>query len=315
MALAATDLIGDAFSSGNMHCTEESMRDTANLSYLAIDGGGTRCRFALVLDGQMVREEGGAANVSTDFTAAVSVIKAGIRALAQNARVDAEMLYGLPAFVGVAGVTGLDMTSRLSAALTFTNVRYADDRPAVLKSALDKREGMIAHCGTGSFFGCQKRGKQTFVGGWGAKLGDEASALWVGHTLLKRSLQAKDGLRPMTDLPQATLEGFGDAPGVVRFAVDASTTEIAALAPMVTEAFQSGDALATEIMQDGADHVSGMMRHLGWTKGLPIALTGGIASHYVALLPAEMAHSVEHSATPPIEGALALARDQAESAE
>lgn len=288
------------------------MNDVPNLSYLAIDGGGTQCRFALLLSDRVVRQNGGAANVSTDFAASVSVIQSGLKALAQKAGIDAQTLYNVPAFIGLAGVTGPELCDRLSNALPLTNARYADDRPAALKGALGARDGMIVHCGTGSFFGRQKAGEQTFLGGWGATLGDEASAYWVGHAALARSLQAKDGLRPRSDLSQSILARFGDAPGVVRFATDARTEDIAALAPMVTEGFQSGDALAAEILCDAADHVARMLRHLGWRDGLPIGLTGGIASHYVDLLPDHMAQSVEHPKTPPIEGALALAREHAE---
>ena len=160
------------------------MTDSTTLPVLAIDGGGTRCRFALQRGHARIVTEAGSANASTNFDDAVTCVQYGLRTRAEAAQTNVDTLYGMRAFVGLAGVTGAAVAGRLTAALPLRNARYADDRLAALRGALGRGDGLIAHCGTGSFFGAQINGQARFAGGWGSILGDEASAHWVGRLAL-----------------------------------------------------------------------------------------------------------------------------------
>ncbi len=288
------------------------MPQSSATSYLAIDGGGTYCRFVLMYRGQRFEMTGGSANVSTDFEGAKAVLTDGMASLSDQSGVPTEALYALPAFIGVAGVTGPSMATRLSKALPFQLARYADDRPAALRGALGADQGFVAHCGTGSFFGAQKDGKQHVTGGWGSVLGDEASAMWVGKRLLSQTLRCVDGLAPHTALSEATLAKFGDAPAIVRFAGQADPAAFGALAPSVTDAHANGDTLAITLMSDAANHVADELAALGWQPGLTICLTGGIGPYYADLLPEAMRTDVKPPLDDPIVGAEALAQDYAQ---
>ncbi|MEM9583704.1 MAG: BadF/BadG/BcrA/BcrD ATPase family protein [Pseudomonadota bacterium] len=286
------------------------MTDLPDTPVLAIDGGGTRCRFALA-DGADCRIiEGGSANASTDFDNAVRCLREGIQTLADRAGVGLDRLYQLPAFVGLAGLTGEVLSAQMAAALPLQNARYADDRLAALRGALGRRDGLLAHCGTGSFFAAQFAGRQRLAGGWGSVLGDEASAQWIGRKALNTLLQQVDGFIEATPLTNDLLTQFHDSAAVVEFSRRASPAAFGALAPQVSAYAERGDLAAIKIMQSGADHIASDLRRLGWQPGLTVCLTGGIGPQYASYLPDDMAPDLIEPLGQPLDGAIALAQEK-----
>ncbi len=282
----------------------------ADTPFLAVDGGGTRCRIALTdARGAVQHIEVGSANVSSDFDAATAEILTGLRALARRAGLSDEQLAALPAYLGLAGITGPEIAARLAAALPFEHVRIEDDRPAALHGALGGADGMVAHCGTGSFIAMQSGSTMRFVGGWGPVLGDPASAQWVGRQALARSLDVVDGLAPDTPLAQHILTKLDGPAGVVRFAAKATPRDFGDLAPEVTRLAAENCPLAREILQDAADQIAATLSKLGWQPATPICLTGGIGPHFAAYLPAQMQQATRPPKGVPLDGAIALARD------
>ncbi|MBW0158386.1 BadF/BadG/BcrA/BcrD ATPase family protein [Sedimentimonas flavescens] len=285
------------------------MSDSLNNAIIAIDGGGTRCRVALD-DGRLTRAiETGSANVSTDFDGAVAQMIEGMNLLARKVDLPVQALWSLPAFVGLAGVTGAEMRARLCAALPFTAVRVEDDRPAALRGALGDRDGVVAHCGTGSFFAAQIRGVMRLAGGWGPVLGDRASAQWVGREALRATLDCVDDLQECTPLANRLLSEMGGSPGIVRFASRARPVDFGALAPLVTDYAGKGDALALGVMATGASEIAALIPQMGWVPGQAICLTGGIGPHFMQFLPAAMLADVAAPQGSPLDGALTLARE------
>ncbi len=276
---------------------------------MAVDGGGTRCRVACRIGDTFHSVETGAANVSTDFDGALVQIKAGIEDLAGVLGVKVRDMIKWPAFVGLAGVTDARMADRLRAALGLTNARIEDDRPAALRGALGAQDGVIAHCGTGSFLAAQQDGVMRFAGGWGSVLGDEASAQWVGRRALSAALCAYDGTQVDTGLTQKLLADLHGPAGIVRFAGAATPAQFGALAPDVTAAARSGDQVAQLIMRAGADYIAGIAKQLGWQAGKAICLTGGIAMQYADYLPTDMQSAIRPPLGEPLTGALALAAE------
>ncbi|WP_299604950.1 BadF/BadG/BcrA/BcrD ATPase family protein [uncultured Tateyamaria sp.] len=276
---------------------------------IAIDGGGTRCRMNAFERGDVVSVETGSANVSTDFDRAVREVVRGLQYLAERMSRPVEELSAAPTFVGLAGVTGTDITDRLRAALPFRLVRIADDRPAAVRGVLGQRDGVIAHCGTGSFYAAQFSGDIKLAGGWGPVLGDEASAQWVGRMALQLTLETVDGRADATALSERILTEFDGASGLVGFAGAALPSEFGKLAPQVTNAAADGDALALKIMSRGGDEVARAIRHLGWQAGVPLCLTGGIGPHYGPYLPENVRTCLSKAEGEPLDGAMSLALD------
>jgi len=288
------------------------MSDSLSNTFIAIDGGGTHCRLALSDGVKQVTVEAGSANVTTDFEGALHQIMSGLSRLTECAKLPIERLESIPAFVGLAGVSGPATARRLNDALPFRHMRIEDDRPAALRGALGLDDGAIAHCGTGSFFAAQFNGVQRYAGGWGPVLGDEASAQSIGKAALRLTLESVDGRRCSTALSEKLLAKFQGSEGVVQFAGTASPSDLGALAPLVTKQASDADAIAEAIMRDAAGDIACILPQLGWCEGKSICLTGGLGRHYSPYMPAMMQRDIITPVGEPIAGALALAAELAQ---
>mgnify|MGYP001826436287 CR=1 FL=1 len=287
------------------------MSDSRSISVIAIDGGGTRCRVALDDRRSITTVETGPANASTDLDGTVQQITEGLAELANRTDRTIAVLSGLPAFIGLAGVTGRKIADQLRDALPFRRVRIEVDRAAALRGALGHKDGVIAHCGTGSFFAAQTGGKMRFAGGWGPILGDVASAQWIGRSALSVTLESVDGRRETAPLAERLLADLGGTAGIVHFAASALPSDFGALAPLVTRHAEDGDALANQVMRAGAEEIARALLRIGWQPGRAICLTGGIAPRFGPYLPADMQADLTPPESEPLAGALSMARDLA----
>ena len=278
------------------------------LPVIAVDGGGTRCRLVLDRAEGRLTVETGSANVTSDFDAALGEIRRGLDQLGETAGLTPAEVAALPAYLGLAGASDRTVCARVEAALPFARVRVEEDRAAALQGALGDVDGAIVHCGTGSFFGLRRAGATRFVGGWGSRLGDEASSFWIGRVALTGTLAAVDGLRDHSPLSERLLARWGTPAALVIFAAHATPGEIGEVARDVAAAALDGDPLGREVMAAGAAHVVEMLMKLGWTEALAICFTGGLAPAYAPYLPDAMRTALIEAAAPPIDGAVALAR-------
>ncbi len=276
---------------------------------IAIDGGGTRCRIAACTAGEPLVVEAGSVNVSTDFAGALAELRRGLDEAVSKLGSTLEDLSRVPAYIGVAGMTGARIADRMAAELPFVHVKIEDDRPSALRGALGERDGIVVHCGTGSFAGAQCGGAMRLVGGWGPRLGDEASAQWVGRRALSRSLDTIDEKLAATALTEMMLEKFGEPSDIVAFAGGASPADLGALAVQVTRHAADGDEIARAILREAVEYIVATSRSLGWAPGLPICLTGGIGPHYREYLPADLQAEVAEAQGAPLQGAMSLAED------
>lgn len=275
---------------------------------LAADGGGTRCRLAADDGANRWQVEVGATNVSTSFDGAVAELLLGLKALEQASGISRARLIRAPVYLGLAGITGPELAGQLVAALPFEHVRIEDDRAASLRGALGPDDGIVGHCGTGSFLAARISGSARFAGGWGPILGDQASAQWVGRRALSAALDFVDGVTtPASDLAEQLLSRFGGAAGIVDAAANLTATEFGALAPIVTSEAGVGDALAMAIMDEGAAYLADHALKMGWQPGVPVCLTGGIGPHYADYLPQQMRAALQPPKGDPLTGAIALA--------
>lgn len=292
------------------------MQPDLDKAVLAVDGGGTNCRLALEAEGQRHVVLLGPANVSTDMDLAATTIRNGLVRMAEECGVAYDALCRVPAYLGLAGVVDAEYGALFGEELPLERVIVDDDRRPAVRGALDAADGSVAGIGTGSFLARQSGGQIRLAGGWGSRLGDEASGFWIGKTALVLTLDVADGIREETGLTRSLMDRFGGKPrGIVHFSIAANPKEVAALAPAVVEAAEAGDPVGREVLMRGAAYIRDMLEAIGWRKGEPICFLGGLSGAYRDYLPKAMQAAIQPPRGTALDGALALARLMAAEAD
>jgi len=282
---------------------------------IAVDGGGSTCRLALLRAGQRIDLTLGPANVTTDRDASIATLLDGLAQLGKSAGLGNQELAGAYCYFGLAGVMTDEDARAISARLPLDRVTIADDRNCAVTGALGAADGAVASIGTGSFVARQTDGVARYIGGWGHQLGDQASGAWLGREVLSHALKVRDGLAPRTGLIAQIMLMFDDDPTrIVDFAQTATAVEFAELAPQVV-AFADRDQVAQALMADGAAYIAQGLTALGWRPDKPLCLLGGLGSHYKPFLSAEIGAAVCDPKGSALDGALELAARLAVDAE
>lgn len=289
------------------------MSQTAGYA-IGVDGGGTGCR-AVLTDGAgavLGRGTGGPANFTSAPETALANVRAAIGAAAAEAGVPPEAALQGAAHIGLAGVQTAADARAVEAAFPFARGCVAtDDRPTFARGALAGRDGVLIAIGTGSFAAQVRGGRLDLLGGWGFQVGDQASGAWIGRALLTRALLAHDRLQASSALVDDVLAQFGGDPNaIVQFATKAAPAAFAEHAPAVAEAAARGDAVAVEIMVEGARYVSACLTRFAPEATDVVVLAGGLGPAYAPYVPD---HVRAHLAPPlgtALDGALALALER-----
>jgi glucosamine kinase len=280
-------------------------------AHIGVDGGGTGCRLALVRGKARFETKGGPCNVSTDTAGALRELSAGLDRLAAQSGLDRGAVRALPICLGLAGVVTGDPRPDVTEALRLGRARVLDDRAVALRGALGSRDGALVGLGTGSFFALQQGGQVRLAGGWGLRLGDEASGAWLGREILRYTLEVVDGLERESLLTETLLARLAGPAGIVAFSLSARPQDYAAFAPEIVAAAEAGDFAGREIMRRGRAHVVATLEGMGWHAGMPLVLAGGLAESYKPHLPSEFQGALAAPEASPLDGALALAAEMA----
>ncbi len=261
---------------------------------LGIDGGGTRTRAWISQvgpDGQLLckgRGESGSSNMR-----AVGPERAfeSISRATDSAAAECEGLSGgvAAAVIAAAGAGSPKIVEQILEWNQRTGLapacRVAHDGEAVLAAAFGRASGTAMIVGTGSVAMTRlPSGDTSVVGGWGYWFGDEGSGYSIGRNALNAVSRAEDGRSPPTMLSEAALKHFGveqarEIPTALGRADDARAM-IAAFAPMVSAAAETGDEAAKAILEAAADSLAEICR-TSWAAAGPdrpaeIAMAGGV---------------------------------------
>jgi N-acetylglucosamine kinase-like BadF-type ATPase len=185
--------------------------------------------------------------------------------------------------------------------------------------------GVVVIAGTGSIaYGVDAHGKTARAGGLGPILADEGSGGWIGHLGLLAAVRAAEGRGEQTVLKEAlfsvlTIASLSDLPSMA-YGGGLTRERMAELAPTVIAVAQTGDAVASRILDEAcaelASAVRSVVRQLDF-KGAPYPLifSGGLFRGVPSLADSVAKKAALHGAIPcrlkrdPAEGALFMALD------
>ncbi len=296
---------------------------------IGIDAGGTKTHGLLAdQSGRVVGEAmGPGANISTGGELAVEkALHDVIDRLLANRDIAPSVIA-----IGMAGADRPDdhrvVTSILHRIARGTRTVVTHDALIALVAGAADGAGLVLIAGTGSIaFGRDRGNRSARAGGWGYVLADEGSGYWIGRQALTAVMRESDGRGPATALTPTILATLGlERPADIGPRVyhgELPLASIAALAPLVGQAAQTGDPLAADIMTRAAEELclaaGAVIRRLNMEgERFPCLLSGGIFA--VASLAADMARrlaavapnaSVRRLDEPPASGAIRLALEE-----
>jgi N-acetylglucosamine kinase-like BadF-type ATPase len=166
-----------------------------------------------------------------------------------------------------------------------TDVEVTADALLLLAAGTPDGFGVAVVAGTGSIaFARSPDGRTTRAGGWGYLLGDEGSGYALSLAALQAVARMADGRGPDTLLARTLLDRLQlNRPQELIAAIYGAGLDrpaLAALAPLVLEAAEAGDAVAIAIVQNGADQLAlaaaTSASQLELVLPYPLALAGGL---------------------------------------
>ena len=254
---------------------------------LGVDGGGTRTRASIVLDGRVLAHA---------ESGSMKRLRVGAEAAEHNLRVLLKDVYakaGLTAVhaasVGVASATLPGTVGWITAVLKDFGVERSEvvgDEVIALDAAFQGGPGILQIAGTGSnTIGRAPDGSRECAGGYSSRLGDEGSGYWIGVNSVRRALHAFDREEPTQILAKVgEIWGTHSLEDLVSLGDSTPGPDFAALAPAINELAEAGDAVALGVLkQAAADLVEFVLlvrkklrvRH-AIAGEVPVAWTGGV---------------------------------------
>jgi N-acetylglucosamine kinase-like BadF-type ATPase len=255
---------------------------------LGIDAGGTKT-VCLLADGEgivLAEARGGGANLQAVGELEVEKV---LHHVMETAIGDRE-IRPQAICLGIAGVDrpqDADAVRGIMRRIGFkVRTLVVNDALVALTAGAGDAPGVVVIAGTGSIaYGRNGNGRAARAGGWGHLLGDEGSGFWIGRRALAAVMRQSDGRGPTTLLTELILERLGLAePGELIHEIydrDVRQQGIAALAPLVQQARDAGDAVASGLLDRAAGELvaaaASVIARLGMRGGaFPTVLAGGI---------------------------------------
>lgn len=272
--------------------------------FLGLDVGGSQCRFEWWPAG--AARGGDAASVQPavhGIDATVAGLDAALRAALRVAQPEAAVCA--LAGAGDAATSGAIAAGLRARGIVFP-VAVVGDVLAAAAAGLADGPGVLVWAGTGSFAIARgTNGELHRVGGRGYLLGDQGSGFDLVRRAAAAALLAVDGLGPPTALVEALTRAFA-APAPQRLGAvvqQLAPGDVAARLPVVLDAAAAGDAVAGDVVQQGADALAMLANaavrqaELDW-RDLAVGLGGGVlgAESPVAALLAERLRAFGSSA-------------------
>lgn len=225
--------------------------------YLVCDGGGTKTD-SLLFDGAgnvlAWRRKGGSNALFIDPALAAENVHSGIREALAAADISLDQVARIALFI-----PGFQRSlPRLVEQLGRDDLLLLGDRENALYTAFGERRGIVVLSGTGSFaIGSNARGVEITVGGWGPLFGDEGSGYHIGVLALGKVAHLHDAAQGGSVLERLLLDAMQiatvDELRRAAYAPEFTRARIAALAPIVAEAYRQGDPHARAILLHAAD--------------------------------------------------------------
>ncbi len=295
--------------------------------YLGIDGGGTKTRFLLGDEQQVLAETitGGSNILRAGEEPARAALEAGIDQVCFSAGIPAAQVSRVIA--GIAGSSNDQVRASLEAMLRAKiagEITIVGDMVIAHHAALEGAPGVLVNAGTGSIaYGRNAANATARAGGWGFAISDEGSGHWIGRVAVAAAMRSFDA-----GINEAFVHHLVSALGVQKpeelaaFANSTANPDFAQVFPAVVSLADLGDDNAKEILRHAGDELTLLAqaviaRLFDESETIAVAAAGGVfrnselvfETFQSRLQQLHPGRSAFLSTTEPVVGALMLARE------
>ena len=294
--------------------------------YLGIDGGGSKTSCVIGDDKHLRGEStvGGSNVIRVGEAQTQEALKKGIDEVCRIAKVaPTEINHTCIGIAGAGRPETSEVVRRILSKLVPGEITVVGDMVIAQQAAFGSGAGVVVIAGTGSIaYGRNSDGQTARAGGWGFAISDEGSGQWIGRSAVGAVMRAYDEGRSST-LLQHILRAW-KLESQDQLIVSANAVpfpDFPALFPAVLSAAESGDSLATDILQKAGKELACLAQTVAerlfqGRENLPVAMAGGVFrnsaivretfSQKLRAGPRKM--TVNEAVVDPVRGALQLAR-------
>ena len=254
---------------------------------LGIDGGGTNTRAVIARDGVVLaRVKGGSIK---RLRVGPELAEANLRGLLKDVLIAAGVTRVEAVSAGVASASLPGIREWITAVFRdfgIENSEVVGDEVIALDGAFQGGAGILQIAGTGSnCIGRTAAGERESAGGYSSTLGDEGSGYWIGLHGVREALHAHDRGEACVILERVgAIWGTAALEELVNRGNEVPGPDFSALAPVISQAAEEGDATATRVLLQAAEDLATSIllvrrklreRH-GLVEEVPVAFTGSV---------------------------------------
>lgn len=297
--------------------------------YLGIDGGGTKTKFLLGDEQQVLAEAvvAGSNILRSGENPVREALHVGLSEVCATAGIQTSDITRVVA--GIAGSSNHEVRALLLAMLRQQisgDVAIMGDMVIAHHAALTGKPGVLVNSGTGSIAYGRNAGNQTArAGGWGFAISDEGSGHWIGRAAIAVAMRRYDAQKEDDGFLHHLVAAVGASgpQALAQFANSTANPDFARAFPAVLSLAAQGDVTAKEILKRAGEELADLGhavigRLFNSQDEVLVAATGGIfrSSPFVfetfssALHTRHSGAMISLSDADPAIGALMLARQQ-----
>lgn len=251
---------------------------------IVVDAGGTSSKFGVFRDGKLVNKIKLPSShiLQVGIEKMIEILSQGIDQVKLDR--DFKIVFGLAGFGSDQKIRD-QIEGAIKEKFNIYDYYLTNDIELAYYSEFERETGILLILGTGSIAYKYENNEFIRTGGWGYKIGDEASGYDLGMKLIKEFTKEADKRREKTDLYQYVREYFSlenDYDLILRVQ-NMNRTQIASLSGLVFDLYKKDNKKAKEIIDSMVLEIVELINALDSEKVKKVAIFGGLTKSDIGL--------------------------------